>query len=766
MKVLRDVFFTIVIACISGTISAQYIQVDDTYSAQNLVSNVLIDSPCANVSNFTVSGDNFSNGQQSFGYFNSGTSGFSFPQGIVLSTSRAVRTQGPNDNLIDEGSTAWGGDSDLEQALGIQNTFNATSLEFDFTPLTSQVSFEYIFASEEYQGSAPCQYSDGFAFLLKPLGSSAPYQNLAIVPNTNTPVLVTTVHPDISGGCQAINEAYFAGFNATEHPINFNGETVVMTASATVIPGTTYHIKLVIADEQNIRYDSAIFLGGGSFKVGTDIGPDKLIATNNPVCFGETYTLDATEPGTNTYQWFKNDVMLPGETNALYPVSASGTYSVEINLGGTGCIAKGEATIEFAALPVLNPTNLVQCDDNNDGITTFDLTKISSLITQGNSALSPVVYYENLSDAQNELNPITNPAAYQNLTTNQLTARAENSFGCAGYATVNLQIANNVLPSQAPVSSCDQTGSQDGLTDFVLSTQVTPQVLNGLPPGLVVEYYASANDAVTQTNPLPDNFTNTVPNQQVIYARIVNGPDCYGIIRVTLVVNTFNPANFVDETIYLCDGNPETLQVATTFSSYLWSNGDNDFSTVATSPGIYTITVTDSNTCSQTKTFTVIASGIATITSVDINDFSGNLNSALVHFTGNGDYEFSLDGYSYQDGPLFTNVVPGDYFVYVKDKNGCGPSLPFHIYVMDYPRYFTPNGDGFHDLWEISNLSTRPNAIVNIFDRYGKLVYSFKGNEAGWNGKLNSHDLPSADYWFTITLDNGRTVKSHFSLKR
>ena len=147
MNVRKITLLSLVFNCICMSSYAQYIQVDDTYSAQQLVENVLINSPCANVSNFAVSGDPFSPGEQSFGYFNAAGTGFPFNEGIVLSTSRAKRTEGPNDNLIDEGATAWLGDADLELALGIGNTFNATVLEFDFTPLTSQVSFDYIFSS-------------------------------------------------------------------------------------------------------------------------------------------------------------------------------------------------------------------------------------------------------------------------------------------------------------------------------------------------------------------------------------------------------------------------------------------------------------------------------------------------------------------------------------------------------------------------------------------------------------------------------------------
>ena len=462
ISILSIVFF------LSGVMHSQYIQVNDTYTAQQLVEDVLINSPCANVANFNVYGDSFSGSEQSYGYFNGAGTTFPFADGIVLSTSRASRTAGPNDNLIDEGNTGWIGDSDLEQVLGIGTTYNATVLEFDFTPLTSNISFDYIFASEEYQGSAPCQYSDGFAFLLRPVGSTGPYQNLALIPNTNIPVLVTTVHAAVSG-CAAQNEAYFGGYNGPSAPINFNGQTVVMTAIAAVTPGVTYHIKLVIADEQNVRYDSAIFLGGGTFNVGTDLGPDQLFATNNPVCFGDTYILDATESGVNTYQWFQDGNLLVGETSAQHSVTSPGVYSVDINLGGTGCVATGEIIIEYSNLPTLNdPTTIIQCDDNSDGISVFNLTAIDSVIMMGNTQLSGVGYYQNLADAQNGINAIQNPSSYSNASGNTVIARVSNSFGCSNFAVVNLQIANNTLAPQDPITICDNDGTPDGYSAFTL----------------------------------------------------------------------------------------------------------------------------------------------------------------------------------------------------------------------------------------------------------------------------------------------------------
>ncbi|WP_309642529.1 choice-of-anchor L domain-containing protein [Flavobacterium sp.] len=765
MNRITNILIACFLCCFPAALQAQYIQVNDTYTAQQLVENVLINSPCANVSNFNVSGDTFSAGQQSYGYFNAGSSTFPFSQGVVLCTARAKKTEGPNNNLIDEGDTAWFGDSELEQALGINNTYNATILEFDFTPLTSVMSFDYIFASEEYHGTATCQYSDGFAFLLKEAGTTNPYRNLALVPGTTTPVLVTTVHPDIPGGCSAINENYFGSFNGSNAPINLDGQTAVMTAKSTVVPGVTYHIKLVIADHENIRYDSAIFLGGGSFNVGTDLGANQLIATNNAVCQGKTYLLDATEAGTNAYKWFKNGIEILGETNPTYTVISAGIYSVEVTLGTTTCIATGEVTIEYAPTPALTNTTIVQCDEDLDGTTLFNLTKVDTIITNNDSSFGPVTYYENIADAQNQntVNAIQNPTAYQSTATT-IFATASNASGCYGVANVVLQISNNAFPNVIDYESCDLDTVIDGHYAFQLSSVIDPLVLNGLPVGLVVNYYPTYNDALLQTNVLPDLYTNSVQYIDRIYAKILNGSDCYGIQTVDLYVNSNTPPNFEDEIVHICDTIPTTVAIATNFYSYVWSNGDNDYTTTFSAPGQYTVTVTNSDGCETTKKYIVTASQIPVITSVDVEDFQGDMNSVFVHVTGVGNYEYSLDSIHFQNSPYFTNVPAGEYWVHVRDSL-CGEDF-YKIYVLNYPTYFTPNDDGYHDTWEIKNLNFHTSANVQIFDRYGKFLYEFNANQKGWDGTLKAAPLPSNDYWFVIDLENDRTVRGHFSLKR
>lgn len=737
------------------TASAQYISIDDNYTTSQLVNDVLIGNPCAQASNIAVSGWSFGNGN-TFAYFESNESGFPFENGIVLTTGRAASAVGPNTSILSEGPTGWNGDSDLENALGVSNTINATVLEFDFTPLANRFSFDYIFSSEQYLSNPSqnqCGYTDGFAFLLKKVGSDIPYENLAVIPNSNIPVTVNNVR-GAGTICPVANAEYFDAFNGAQHPTNYNGQTVVMTASANVEPNQLYHIKIVIADQGNNLYDSAIFLGGGSFNLNKDFGPDLLVSNGYALCEGETHLLDATESGASNYQWFKNNVALPGETNPTYIVTEAGIYRAEFMLSPT-CAAFGEISIEYVPKPQINEiATLIQCDPDANGITEFNLPQVISLITNNNPELNSVTFYESL-DAGSI--PIPNPYAYSAGASSQVYAVVLSSF-CSLTATVILDISNETASDRA-ITLCAEYGPNT----IDLAAQVTPEILDGLPAGLVPQYYASPNDALLQSDPLTNTLTLS-GNQQVIYARIVNGPQCYDIIAVTLTVEFFNPDDFENETFTICGGGSVSLSVDAGFSSYLWSTGDTDSQITVTAAGNYSVTVTNANGCEATKQFLVETFDAPVFVSAQVHDFDSTGNSITIAYQGSGSYEFSLDGNFFQPSPDFHHVAPGEYTVYIRDTTGCYLVGPYTVYVSDFPRYFTPNGDGIHDYWEPSLHTTEP-VSISIFDRYGKLLLALDGNGA-WDGKYGSRELPATDYWFVIAFRSGRVVKGHFSLKR
>jgi gliding motility-associated-like protein len=234
-------------------------------------------------------------------------------------------------------------------------------------------------------------------------------------------------------------------------------------------------------------------------------------------------------------------------------------------------------------------------------------------------------------------------------------------------------------------------------------------------------------------------------------------------------LQVFSKPNLVMETTYsICQGVPITIDAPSGFSSYNWSNGSNSTSTTIFQQGTYTLTVTQNHgliSCNDSTTITVLNSNIATITQVETADWTETENSITVIADGDGDYEYSLDGLTYQESNNFYGLISGEYTVYVKDKNGCGITNKT-IYLLMYPKFFTPNNDGINDKWFIKNSSTEPNMELFIYNRYGKLLKQISSQGEGWDGTLNGSQLQADDYWFIVKRENGKEFKGHFSLKR
>jgi gliding motility-associated-like protein/uncharacterized repeat protein (TIGR01451 family) len=148
--------------------------------------------------------------------------------------------------------------------------------------------------------------------------------------------------------------------------------------------------------------------------------------------------------------------------------------------------------------------------------------------------------------------------------------------------------------------------------------------------------------------------------------------------------------------------------------------------------------------------------------------FSGD-TTIVVQATPAGNYEYQLDGGTPQTSNVFENIKPGTYTVTVTDPNGCSVPVTKDVLVIDYPKYFTPNGDGVHDNWNILGLSEQPDSKIYIFDRLGKFIKQISPTGEGWNGTYNGEPLPSTDYWFTVDYkekESKKQFKAHFALKR
>ncbi|MBR9913623.1 MAG: gliding motility-associated C-terminal domain-containing protein, partial [Algicola sp.] len=418
-----------------------------TYTIEELVVDVLIDSPCAQITNIEFSTGTDFGDVNGIGYFSADANSFPFDEGILLTSGDASLASGPNFNAMSDGGFGWPGDAELDAAVGITSN-NASIIEFDFVPLSDEISFDFLMASEEYNGSTggtfECTFSDAFAFLLT--DENGVTTNLAVLPGTTTPILVTNIHPE-NPGCPAINEEYFGGYTPQDlPPISFDGRTTVFTAFSNVNIGETYHIKLVIADASDTALDSGVFLKAGSFDIGeVELGEDITIEAGTAACIGEQIVLSTQAPSVD-HVWFKDGFAIPGETTNSLVVTEAGTYTTQI-IFSPSCIISDEIVVEFLPLPNIatTPPDLVGCSIGNQ-TAVFELTDNDLPILADVDDVSnyTVTYHLTQADADNGDNPLTSP--YTSISDPQTVYAlvVDNTTGCSD--TTSFQLVLGIEP--------------------------------------------------------------------------------------------------------------------------------------------------------------------------------------------------------------------------------------------------------------------------------------------------------------------------------
>lgn len=515
---LHNYLVFLLFICSCNTVFSQKIVVNDGVGLQQLIEENLVENSCVNISNITSSVNGNTHGLPSYAYFEKGSTNFPFQNGIMLSTGNAG--SGGNSTVtptLSEGSTVWGTDPDLETALNITNTLNATSIEFDIVSISGQLQFNYLLASEEYFGTNPCQYSDGFAFLIKETGSAAPYQNIALVPGTGTPVNTNTIHDAIYPACLAQNAQYFDGYNMGD--TNYNGRTKVLTASATIEPYKQYHIKLIIADQTDGTFDSAVFIEGDSFKI-LDLGDDITTCASSTIL-----NADIQNP-LAIYQWYFNNstVPIPGQNNATLSVIQNGTYRVEVTvpLNGASCVEEDEIVVVLSTEEPIDPiTNYELCDVNGTGIQVFDLsTKSAELGLKIPFTNSTFSYHYSEAEARSNSNEITTPISVLN--SRKIYVRIEDlDTSCFAYTTFDLIV--NPLPTivtPTTLEACDTDDDPDGIAIIYL-TEKDAEITNE-QTNLVVSYHYTQPDADAGTNAIISPYINTATPFSTVYARVTN----------------------------------------------------------------------------------------------------------------------------------------------------------------------------------------------------------------------------------------------------
>ncbi|MCF1192379.1 T9SS type B sorting domain-containing protein [Mangrovimonas sp. AS39] len=522
---------------------------------------------------------------------------------------------------------------------------------------------------------------------------------------------------------------------------------------------------------------------------------------------GLTATYHTTEEGAE-----EGDTSIADAT-AFVNTQTPQTVWVRVTNDQTGCYNVTSFQVVVNPLPDASAEleDLIACELNTDGVYTFDLTQQDATILNGQDPSSyGVTYYTSLSGAQNATGGIASPWAFTNtvnpqeIFVNIMDLETRCDIATISFFVEVQEAAEANTPE--PFVLCDDNMEFDGdPTDdsvaFDLSTQ-NATVLNGQDPAnFTVSYYETEADALAMDNAIanPTSYMN-LSNPQTVWVRVDNDttPDsiCYDITTLELQVAPI--PSFVLEDVYvLCTDTNGTEVVGSPLMdtgldasaySFEWSEATDpavvlgtDSSYMPTVAGTYTVVVTDvDNGCSSAMSAEVILSSPPVVQATVTTQAFADNHVVTVTATGATDavFEFSIDNGPWvsnepNDGSyVFENLSFGEHLVQVRDINGCGIGSDT-VTVMDYPLFFTPNGDGDNDTWQIYNINTQVNAKIYIFDRYGKLLKQLSPTGEGWDGTYNGELMPSSDYWFTVEYtepeeSNGETkiLKEHFTLKR
>jgi gliding motility-associated-like protein len=492
---------------------------------------------------------------------------------------------------------------------------------------------------------------------------------------------------------------------------------------------------------------------------------------NNPYCFVETnlklYTISKpTKPTATSPQTFCiqqnttiNEIAITGQNIKWYDALTNGNLLVNATPLQNGTTYYASQTIngcESDRIPILiniqntaAPTasaNQTFCSSQNPTLNT--------IVISGTA----IQWYNNIGTLLSNATPLQDGVTYY-------ATQTENGCESPNRQAVTISLINTLPANDYAELFCDDLN--DGSEKVKLSDYNSRLISNitGYNFSYYSNYSAAENESVS--NQITDftNF-NLALGDNKIYVRINSNTPCYAISELKLTLLS-KPAITIPDVVPICENNTVTIDAGSGFDTYLWSTGATTSSINMDIPGNYSITVTNNYptiSCSNNKTFEVRKSNIAMITSVDTQDWTENQNTITVYATGAGDFEYSIDGTYFQDSNQFLNIISGQYTVHVRDKNGCG-TVTDEVYLLMYPKFFTPNGDGFNDTWKIKFSDNEIGLSIQLFDRYGKFIKELTQNNS-WDGMLNGHELPATDYWFVVTRSNGKEYRGHFSLKR
>ncbi len=557
-------------------------------------------------SGVTVTNSTLTGANNSCGTYGSGTT-LGLNTGIILTTGQVANALAPNDGPGIGTDNGTAGDADLNNVLGSSSTQDAAVLEFDVVAIGNSLSFNYVFASDEYPEYVCSNFNDVFAFFItgpNPGGGNYTSQNIALIPGSGgLPVAINTVNPGTpgssSGGGTCTSLAYSTYYNTNNTGTHeYDGFTDVFTAFAQVYPCSTYHLKLAIADVGDGSFDSGVFLEGNSF-----VSQGTTVTASYPAPFSTTYegcvngTFTFTLPAVATSNTTVNYTITGTATNGTDYTSIPGsiliptgsqTGTVNITPTNDG-LAEGQETVTVSILNVCDGTVYSTATINiNDQPTTAASANPTPICPNGTTTLSVSGTVNGMTYSWSPSTGVASPTSATTTATVSATQTYTVTLGLGTCTTTNSALVT-VLPNPTVIATVDSSVICNGET-----VQLNANASGGTP-GYGYSWSAGVSNSTIQ-NPTATPTSNTT---YTVTATDQTSCTATGSVSVT-VQNP--PVVSIGNNLNLCYNQvPTTLSTTGgPYISYNWSTSETTSTISVSTPGNYSVTVYD-GVCSATS---------------------------------------------------------------------------------------------------------------------------------------------------------------------
>lgn len=502
----------------------------------------------------------------------------------------------------------------------------------------------------------------------------------------------------------------------------------------------------------------------------------RIITQDECVFENVSFSLTPSSLITNIIWDFGDGNTASGE-NVTHNYTNPGEYVVKATLTKNGNAIDLYKKITVYSLPNLTPNQeLVECDDNFDGLSTFNLNSIKPKIT--NPALNEeLFFYLSLDDLTRDIQ-ITNPEQFQNTIINQeVFVKVVNENNCAETTSFRVNSKFIQLENIPDFFACENSDdiSGDNKAQFnsdVLQAFVKNQIT--VPNLTSLEFYPTLIDAQTNLNKFEGNF---ITSAGPIYLKIQEQDlSCGGIKAFNLVINSETKINILNSyticfnpslkppVIISADNSNERFEWRNSLDEVISINQNFTLDTL----GEFSLTVYKTENgilCSNKKFFNVRNPEKPIFADINVNTEDSTNNIIDVNINGNSSYEFSLDNVNFNGNSTsytFNNVKSGLRTIYIRDINNCEEPIETKITVIGFKKFFTPNNDGNNDFWNINGISSDEFKSINIiiFNRFGKTIKEITNfDDQGWDGTFNGKKLANSNYWFKATIiDNDNNL--------